>query len=112
MLQRISINYRGKSVTVEDMLKHATFLKKLKLPFVILVATDTVLYLVVAITMSISDSDAVVPELLIVVYNCVIAIFISLGFLVYGRRLVSLLPNQYCGKVKRLSFKLTILMVS
>jgi hypothetical protein len=110
MLQSISINYKAKTVTVEDMLKQATFLKKLKFPFIFTVTTLFVLNVVQAVEKS--KGNQVVPMVILTAYNVLNWLFCTGGFLIYGRRLVSLMPNHFSGRIRRLTTKLTLLSVS
>jgi hypothetical protein len=104
------MNYKAKIVTVEEMLKQATFLKKLKFPFIFIVLTLFVLYVVEAVENSLGTPQT--SLIVLAVYNCLVWLLATGGFLIYGRRLVSLLPNNYSKKVKRLTFNLIILSVS
>jgi hypothetical protein len=110
MLQSISINYRGSPITIEDILQQATFLKKLKIPFLCSVGLIFALDVMKAITKQMGYIEAPSITLTsVVVLNWIVC---AGGFLIYGRRIVQVLPNKFTSKVKRLTLQLTVMSVS
>jgi hypothetical protein len=110
MLQSISINYKGKPITIEDILKQAKFLRRLKFPFVGTFIVIFLLDIVKAVTKQ--HGITTVPSAILAAVAAFAWLLCVLGFLIYGRRIVQLLPNKYSTKVKRLTVQLTGLSVS
>eukprot|EP00027_Filamoeba_sp_ATCC50430_P008463 CAMPEP_0168560250 /NCGR_PEP_ID=MMETSP0413-20121227/10961_1 /TAXON_ID=136452 /ORGANISM="Filamoeba nolandi, Strain NC-AS-23-1" /LENGTH=259 /DNA_ID=CAMNT_0008591541 /DNA_START=249 /DNA_END=1024 /DNA_ORIENTATION=+ len=109
MMKSINMNYKGKEVTVEDMVERVQFLQKLKIPFgVFLVLLTIAVYALM--TAARLNSKYVVP-LFAVLYALIGLCWLMLlaGFLIYGRRLIRLMPFELTKKVSRLTRKLTIL---
>mmetsp|Transcript_13738 Transcript_13738/g.19051 ORF Transcript_13738/g.19051 Transcript_13738/m.19051 type:complete len:374 (-) Transcript_13738:23-1144(-) len=109
MMQNINVHYKGKEVTVEDMVERVKFLQKLKIPFALFLILLTAAIYVMEIFMALE------PQLttsLLAILNIMVGLcwlFMLLGFLIYGRRLIRLVPFQITKKVKKLTHKLTVL---
>src|SRR3954467_9124395 len=98
MLASISINYKGKPITIEDMLQQARFLKKLKIPFVCTVAVIFLLVVMRAVTKHYGIIQ--VPSIILAAVVVLNWLACAGGFVIYGRRLVTLMPNSFSSKVR------------
>ena len=95
MMRKINSNYQ-KEVTVESVVEKVRFLKKLKYPFIVIIFINAVLMIVWAFFERNGLYTIVLFAIWLIVFilNCV-------GFLVYGRKLVSLMPKDIVKKVRR-----------
>ena len=106
MLQKISIHYKPKDVTLEDMVEKLKFLGKLKIPFTVLVIMEFVIIYATQII------GALFIKITIVMFNIMItAVFlyyvvISIGFLIYRKKLISIMPVQLTKKVRKVPISL------
>ena len=106
MLQKISIHYKPKDITLEDMIEKLKFLGKLKIPFVLLVGVQFVIIYVTQIIGAIPGQNAVAMLNALFVVVIVYYVVISVGFLIYRKRLVSLMPFELTKKVRRVQISL------
>jgi len=110
MLQSINVNYKGKSVTIEEIIKKVNNLRKLRFPFIGVVCLMFVISVVRTIT-SIYGIEVTVMSIILYVYTMINWFGLSLGYLVYGRKLVALMPNVLTSRMKILTYRLTILCI-
>jgi len=103
MLRTINTNYKGTHVTVEQVVQKVVFLKKLKIPFAVVVLSVMIFQIVSAF-----NFYAILP---FIYYSTVVWIVLMAGFVFYGRRLVSLMPPELFLRVRTLTLRVTILSV-
>ena len=99
MFQKINKNYKGKEVTLEEVVHKVKFLSRLKIPFAIFV----VFVFVSMMSLSVLIGLDIQPVLLDYLVHAQLAIYylkLSVGFLIYGRKLVSLMPYEITKKVR------------
>lgn len=92
MLRKINSNYQGRDVTVDEIQQQVKFLKKLRIPFIGVTAFN----LTLQITLTSLETTFIISEAwsIWLWYSYALAYWIVLGasFLVYGRKLASLMP--------------------
>lgn len=110
MLQKINTNYRGTVVTVEHVVQQVRFLRKLKIPFVIVISCLFFSHLAWSIVEGLKI-NYVEPRRWFYIYLTLNLLVLCLGFLFYGRRLVQLMPYELSKKVKKLTFRITLLSI-
>jgi len=103
MLRTINTNYKGTHVTVEQVVQKVVFLKKLKIPFLVVVLSVMIFQIVAGFYFA-----AILP---FIYYSTVVWIVLMAGFVIYGRRLVSLMPPELFQRVRKLTLRVTILSV-
>jgi len=104
-LKRISRNYKGQVVTLEGVVDRVRFLKKLQLPFLILTAVAFAAIL----SFTVAERFTKYPRIFYAMKHLIMVIAfgsLSVGYLVYGKRLAALMPAELTRRVKKISLKL------
>jgi len=98
MLKAINKKYKGIDLTLETVLGQVKFVRRLKIPFAILV----ILLLVVEMV-SHCYGELNMPVLLQIrlVYISIFWLFLLVGFIIYGRKLVGIMPPDLIPKVRK-----------
>lgn len=102
MFQKINKNYKRKDVTLEEVVHKVKFLSQLKLPFTIF----AVFVFISMMTLTVIGGLGIQLWLLDNIVNAELALIyvvLTIGFLVYGRKLVSLMPYELTRKVRKVS---------
>eukprot|EP00027_Filamoeba_sp_ATCC50430_P004017 CAMPEP_0168564506 /NCGR_PEP_ID=MMETSP0413-20121227/13288_1 /TAXON_ID=136452 /ORGANISM="Filamoeba nolandi, Strain NC-AS-23-1" /LENGTH=181 /DNA_ID=CAMNT_0008596195 /DNA_START=482 /DNA_END=1023 /DNA_ORIENTATION=- len=101
------MNYRGKEVTVEDMVAQVQFLQRLKIPFLLaifIIFCSDILLMIGSVLLKLPLLHAILVAVVVVYY-----IGLIIGFFIYRRKLVAIMPFELTKKVKKLTFRVTAL---
>lgn len=107
MLVNINKNYKGKQITLEQMVEKVNFLKKLRTPFICVVASVFTFQIISNFLVYFLKN--ILYFLLFIFYTQTLWLILTFGFIIYGRRLVSLMPPNLFKRVRKLTLKVTVL---
>lgn len=108
LLIRINSSYKGKALTVEDVVQRVNLLKRLRIPFIASVIIIFALNVVDSVTQDINYSFYRSWDIAYYTIFLFCWLALSAGFLVYGRKLVSLMPRDQLKKVRSLTHRITV----
>ena len=101
MMQNINKNYKGKDITLEEMVERVNFLQKLKIPFGVFLVGLTVAVFVLETLAHLNPESRELLRTVMFIMVMLCWVFLILGYLIYGRRLIKLMPFQLTKKVTR-----------
>lgn len=103
MLQKISIRYKPKDITLEDMVEKLKFLGRLKIPFTFLIV---LLFVIIYATQIVAGLNIQVLLMGNIMFGVVFIYYTitCVGFLVYRKKLISIMPFELTKKVKKVVF--------
>ena len=108
MLQSINSKYPGIEITIEDVLTKVHFLSRLKIPFIISV-------LLLTIINEICQTVGVIyaPSLfwLRTIYVALFWLILNIGYIIYGRKLLNLMPPELVKKVRKVIFNIIFINI-
>ena len=100
MLQKINKTYQPKEVTVEEVIEQVKFLRKLIIPFVLVVGVLLALLLALSILIGLEIREGA----MFVGFQTVVSVYwiaVFIGFVIYGRKLGDLMPPLLYNKVNK-----------
>eukprot|EP01119_Soliformovum_irregulare_P002386 TRINITY_DN12647_c0_g1_i1.p1 TRINITY_DN12647_c0_g1~~TRINITY_DN12647_c0_g1_i1.p1 ORF type:complete len:428 (-),score=47.81 TRINITY_DN12647_c0_g1_i1:15-1298(-) len=100
-------------VSLDQVIERVNFLRKLKFPFIGISVLTFVLTIICAITRITRDPGInKLFEAIYALYMLLFCLSVSIGFLIYRRRLAHLIPPQLSKKVSRVSSKMIGISIS
>jgi len=109
MLEKINSQYESK-VTLEDVVSKTRFMSKLRIPFLVLNGFA----FIVGLARDIAFVSIPPPRAIHYVWSVVflfLYFFEGIGFLIYGRKVVSVLPDILAVKMRRVTKSISIIAV-
>lgn len=98
----------NKEVTVEEVSKRANRLKKLRIPFIVIIVIAFLLQMaVMVVQVTYVETTNGILGIVSAVYDALCKLIICIGFLIYGKRLMRVMPVQHFARinyVKRILF--------
>jgi amino acid transporter len=107
MLKRVNSTYQG-SATIEEVLSRVKTIKKLKIPWIVVIALGFIIQWIKDIFLFYLPSWF---RTLRTVFFVLFYLATSIGFLIYRRRLIKLMPKETLARTKRVTRRVTILSV-
>lgn len=106
MLSKINSSY-SKDVTIDDVVDKVRFLRKLKWPFIVIVILGFIIDIVYLIMRAIHPwNEGIIITYVWTVYYTFCWFMYAFGFVIYGFRLVRLLPPEVSGRMAQVSLQL------
>ena len=118
MLAKINSTYKGEAITIESIVNQVKFLKvneisrifskmnqRLKIPFICIAIILFGLHFAICFV----DPKTKTGYTIIILYYCLFVIFffgLNIGFLVYGRKIVSVMSRDIAKKVKAVRIRI------
>jgi hypothetical protein len=101
MLEKINSRYKA-NVTVEDVLAQATLLKRLKIPFILVANVGFIVTVIHEFWRAYVEVDFDFSYLF-AAYFILIWISFTIGFFIYGKRLMDLMPQNISKKLRKVT---------
>eukprot|EP01119_Soliformovum_irregulare_P011605 TRINITY_DN2926_c0_g1_i1.p1 TRINITY_DN2926_c0_g1~~TRINITY_DN2926_c0_g1_i1.p1 ORF type:complete len:373 (+),score=33.97 TRINITY_DN2926_c0_g1_i1:59-1177(+) len=112
MLSKINSSY-SKDITIEDVVDRVRFLRRLKWPFIVIVILGIMIDIVYVVMRAAHNyNEGVTITITWTAYYTFCWFSYSFGFIIYGYRLIRLLPLEVSTRMRELSRTITITSLS
>src|SRR5690554_5323370 len=106
MMAKVNKTYEP-NVTVEEIQGRVLKMSKFKTLFLSIVALQVIINLAYIITVSLYLSISSIFSILSLIFLNLMYIGFGFGFVIYGRRLIKLMPESVRGEVMSITWKVT-----
>lgn len=106
MLANVNSNYEP-SITVEDIQNRVRKMSRFKASFVILVVLVTILQVPIIVSKLIFSPIFTMLEIVNLVIFIIFSAVFGIAFVLYGRKVMSLMPDKFQKEVKSITWKVT-----
>jgi len=107
MLEKINAKYKS-DLKLEDVLSKIRFVNRLKLPFVIIVIISYVLTAILYALIIVEAQNITSIVYIWAIFFVALYLVITIGFTVYGRKLIGVLPNAMAKRMRKVTRLTTI----